>query len=130
MELEREYQKSLSLINSQETTMELQRERLKLLSLISRQETTIDSMLDHIKFLYKDLTRFRDIYLYMIESRLKFETDETRINDLKENYEEALDNKRFDKELFYNEYGLVLTEDNKCVIDKERSELLKSAYID
>uniref|UniRef100_A0A6C0HEU9 Uncharacterized protein n=1 Tax=viral metagenome TaxID=1070528 RepID=A0A6C0HEU9_9ZZZZ len=130
MELEREYQKSLSLINSQETTMELQRERLKLLSLISRQETTIDSMLDHIKFLYKDLTRFRDFYLGITKSELKYETDETRINKLKEDYEEALDNKRFDKEIFYNDYGLVITEDYKCIIDKERSELLKSAYID
>ena len=128
MELQRD--QSLSLISRQETTMELQREYQKSLYLISRQETIIDSMLDHIKFLYEDLTRFRDFYLGITKSELKFETDETRINKLKENYEEELDKKVFDKELFYNEYGLVITEDYKCVIDKKRSELLKSAYID
>ena len=107
----------------------------KLIYLLQQKDTQLENMLDDIIYLYRDLTRYRDEFLSKntsITQDLKEEElveGSLSINPEDSDYvlyvRDEFFNKVNDKEHFYTDYGLTITNDTECIIDMKKFERIQ-----
>jgi len=98
----------------------------RMLDLYKLKDNKIEDMIEHIKFLYKDLTKYRKFYINVITSRLKnvLKYDSDELEEMIEGINDAIKYEKYDKELINDFYGLELNEKYEFNLDRQKLDII------